>query len=292
MTASSNTRVSAIRIEPCPSSRKGTSTGSGIKVAMQWASSPQAPRVVHRIPTIICGRSRRVAYDRGRFAILGINDSRRRGDFADCNGHTKLLFLSSGERGPAMARDAVANMVDRLRERGFEPRRVGEDAWEARCPAHRSTDHALAITRNAFNHVELECRSSHNCRHFRIVGALGITNDHLYAETPDWLIERLKRVPIESSLFAAANERQAGEREEAADLPVVDTATSHGLPDRGEPEDATDLPAVDCAIIDLPSGRIGAGGNLAVVKSATSGLPEPGERDVASNLPCRGGPDD
>ena len=58
-----------------------------------------------------------------------------------------------------MARDPVANMVDRLRERGCEPRRVGEDAWEALCPAHRSTDHALAITRDSFNQVELVCRS-------------------------------------------------------------------------------------------------------------------------------------
>ena len=44
-----------------------------------------------------------------------------------------------------MARDAVANVIVRLQELGFEPRRVGSDAWEARCPAHRSTDHALAI---------------------------------------------------------------------------------------------------------------------------------------------------
>ena len=45
---------------------------------------------------------------------------------------------------------------------------------------------------------------SDNCRHFRIVGALGITNDHVYAETPDGLIERLRRVPIEPALFTVA----------------------------------------------------------------------------------------
>jgi hypothetical protein len=154
-----------------------------------------------------------------------------------------------------MARDAVANVVDRLRERGCEPRRVGEDAWEARCPAHRSTDHALAITRNSFNQVELECRSSQSCRHIRIVGALGITNEHLYAETPDWLIERMRRVPIERSLFVAAHEQlpPAAEPKQAADLPVVVSATS-GTPDSGGREDASDSPAVDCVMADLPGG--------------------------------------
>ena len=69
-----------------------------------------------------------------------------------------------------MARDGVANIVIRLQEHGFDPRRVGRDAWEARCPAHRSLDHALAITRIEFDHVVLECRSGLNCSHARIIG--------------------------------------------------------------------------------------------------------------------------
>jgi hypothetical protein len=112
-----------------------------------------------------------------------------------------------------MVRDAVANVVERLREKGFEPRRVGSDAWEARCPAHRSSDRALAITRDQFNHVALECRGTQKCPHTRIVGALGITNDHVYAETPDWVITRLGRVPIQPALFAGAG---AGEAPAAA----------------------------------------------------------------------------
>jgi len=63
-----------------------------------------------------------------------------------------------------MARDGVANIVDRLRERGFDPRRVGRDSWESRCPAHRSANHALSITRDVHNHVELNCRSTENCQ--------------------------------------------------------------------------------------------------------------------------------
>ena len=105
--------------------------------------------------------------------------------------------------GDAMARDAVANMVNRLEERGFDPRRVGHDSWESRCPAHRSADHALSITRNEHNHVELKCRSTENCQHFRIIGALGFTNDHVYEETPDSLISRLSRVPIQPASFAS-----------------------------------------------------------------------------------------
>ena len=36
-----------------------------------------------------------------------------------------------------MARDGVANIVDRLQECGFDPRKVGRDSWESRCPAHQ-----------------------------------------------------------------------------------------------------------------------------------------------------------
>ena len=82
-----------------------------------------------------------------------------------------------------MVRDAVANVVIRLRERGFDPRKVGDDLWEARCPVHRSSDYALSVTRGEFNHVKLECRGTENCPYTRIIGALGLTNDHVYAET-------------------------------------------------------------------------------------------------------------
>ena len=97
-----------------------------------------------------------------------------------------------------MVRDGVANIVRRLYECGFEPRRVGGDAWRSRCPAHRGCEHALSITRNEFNHVVLACRSTFNCTHINIIRALGFTNDHLYAETPDWSIKLLRLAPIES----------------------------------------------------------------------------------------------
>ena len=56
-----------------------------------------------------------------------------------------------------------------LRERGFAPRKLGHDSWESRCPGHRSSDHSLSITRNEFNHVVLECRTTENCQHIRII---------------------------------------------------------------------------------------------------------------------------
>jgi hypothetical protein len=95
-----------------------------------------------------------------------------------------------------MVRDGVANIVSRLRERGYEPRKLGPDAWESRCPTHRSLDHTLSITRNEFNHVVLTCRSIQNCTHLNVIRALGLSNDLLYAETPDWLISQLRRIGV------------------------------------------------------------------------------------------------
>jgi hypothetical protein len=85
-----------------------------------------------------------------------------------------------------MVRDGVANLVIRLQECGFDPRRVGEDAWGARCPAHLGADDSLAITRDELNHPVLECRSTQKCPYSQVVRALGITNDHVYAEMADW----------------------------------------------------------------------------------------------------------
>jgi hypothetical protein len=128
-----------------------------------------------------------------------------------------------------MVRDGVANLVGRLRERELNPRRVGDDAWDARCPAHRSTDHALSITRNAFNQVVLECRSAKKCHYFQIVGSLGLTNDHVYEETPDWLINRLRRYPIQPASPKVPNSNgnnEAVQPPHPIPLPVVERAMS------------------------------------------------------------------
>ena len=131
-----------------------------------------------------------------------------------------------------MVRDSVANLIDRLRDRGFDPRRVGHDLWEARCPLHRGMEHSLAISRNELDHVVLECRSTQNCPYIRIIGALGFTNEHVYAETHDWVISRLSRFPIQPASFVS---------EEAAVTSAADSPTStelqtvsDGRPERGQ----------------------------------------------------------
>ena len=71
--------------------------------------------------------------------------------------------------GDQSARDGVANIVIRLQECGFDPRKVGDDSWESRCPAIEVRLHVLSITRNEHNHVELECRSIEKCQYIQII---------------------------------------------------------------------------------------------------------------------------
>ena len=104
-----------------------------------------------------------------------------------------------------MVRDGLANIVIRLQESGFDPRRIGPDSWESCCPAHRSADCALSIIRIEHDRVLLESRSAENCQHIRVIRALGITNEHLYAETADGLISRLSPVPIQPASFVSAD---------------------------------------------------------------------------------------
>jgi hypothetical protein len=109
-----------------------------------------------------------------------------------------------------MARDGLVNVVDELHSRGFDPRRVGRDAWEARCPVHKGPEHALAITRNEHNHVILECRGPQNCQYARIIAALGLTNAGVYKETYDFTIRRLSRIPIRPASFNRAGVTEIG----------------------------------------------------------------------------------
>ncbi len=103
-----------------------------------------------------------------------------------------------------MVRDEVANIVFRLRECGFDPRRVGEDAWEARCPGHGGIENALSINRGELNQALLECRASQNCHRSRIIGPVGINNDDVCAQTPEWLIASLRRTEIKEPWVATA----------------------------------------------------------------------------------------
>ena len=133
-----------------------------------------------------------------------------------------------------MARDCVANIVDELHRRGCNPLRVGHDSWEARCPVHKGTERSLAVGRNELNHVILECRSTQNCPYARIIGALGITNDRVYAETPDRLISQLSVVPIRPATFKSSNGNANNEVGTSA-TKGVDGSAETLPPDEGEP---------------------------------------------------------
>jgi hypothetical protein len=73
-----------------------------------------------------------------------------------------------------MSRDGVANIVNKLHQRGFDPRRVGEDAWESRCPVHGGKEHVLRIARNDRQEIVLHCRNR-KCPPAKIVSALDLT---------------------------------------------------------------------------------------------------------------------
>ena len=121
-----------------------------------------------------------------------------------------------------MVRDGVANIVDRLQECGFDPRKVGHDSWEARCPAHRSMDHALSITRNEFNHVVLECRSTRE---------LPVYSDHpgarFYERSCVRRDPRLVDQPVEPRCKSSRHRRRApsDEDNDEAGLSSAETAS-------------------------------------------------------------------
>ena len=52
----------------------------------------------------------------------------------------RFLRPDTDVEGDAMVRDGVANIVIKLQESGFDPRKIGPDSWESCCPAHRSAD--------------------------------------------------------------------------------------------------------------------------------------------------------
>ena len=79
--------------------------------------------------------------------------------------------------------------------------RLGPTRGRLAAPRIGAPSAALAISRNEHNHVVLECRSPQNCQHSRIVAALALPNDRVYAETPDSLISRLRGTQIEPATF-------------------------------------------------------------------------------------------
>ena len=148
-----------------------------------------------------------------------------------------------------MVRDMVANFVYRLLERGFDPRRVGPDAWESRCPGHNSTDHALSITRDAVYGVNLHCRSSHNCRYGLIRRALVLIGPD--RETPEEVLRRLSAMEIEPSSFREEIDQTRAPADSTHAIAGGDAASASGdeCDDHARGQERT---AVDPSALDEP----------------------------------------
>ncbi len=177
-----------------------------------------------------------------------------------------------------MVRDGLANFVDRLRESGFDPRRVGGDAWESRCPAHRSADHVLSITRNEHNHLMLECRGAQKCAFSRIIASLGWTNEHVYQETPDWLIGRLRRAPIQPSSFRSGNADISASAPDVPNGPELEDEGSTYASDVGK--DSELMGEASASASDLVNGAGSDDPVGAIYTEAGAGVPDDVEPEL------------
>jgi hypothetical protein len=113
-----------------------------------------------------------------------------------------------------MARDGVANVVIKLRERGFDPRRLGAESWEARCPAHHGTDYSLAIARTEQGKLILDCRNKH-CPLDGILRALELSPTRLSDTTPNVVLRKLAKMPIVAPRYVGSSTDPAARAEPA-----------------------------------------------------------------------------
>jgi hypothetical protein len=148
-----------------------------------------------------------------------------------------------------MIRDGVANVINALRKAGFAPHKVGPDAWQARCPAHKGLDATLGVTRNEFNHVVLECNSAQKCQYIPIIKSLGLSNDAVYAETPDWLIRDLGHEPIDHVI---GSPEPVGHPHADRDFDGQEASIASAL------AGATDRLSVVAALMEMPTAEVSA----------------------------------
>ena len=97
-----------------------------------------------------------------------------------------------------MAIDPLANIVDRLRSSGFQPRKVGHDAWECASCARR---HRRFLSRGRDGKLVLQCRSTPNCSFSAILKKLNIKLRHLNRDTKESVIRRLRTMEVKLGLY-------------------------------------------------------------------------------------------
>jgi hypothetical protein len=110
--------------------------------------------------------------------------------------------------------------------------------------------------------VLLECKSTHNCQYLPIIKALGLTNDGIYAETPDWLIANFSRVevapaPPQPDFDGQGRPERDIDREHA---PFADLASEGRADSRttAVPPSLTDFPAEVGPTADIPTDGLSA----------------------------------
>jgi hypothetical protein len=143
-----------------------------------------------------------------------------------------------------MPSDPLANMIERLRGRGWQPRKVGQDRWESRCPGHASADHALALGRTADGKLDVKCRSIERCSLSRIVKKLDLKLDRLFGETPPTLIRRLREMELQPSIFEGSDP--------SAHAPVNSTCVDP------ENEQRADISSATSSLVDVVNIENGA----------------------------------
>jgi AAA domain len=77
---------------------------------------------------------------------------------------------------------ALERFIDRLRERGCNPRQSGGQ-WAAKCPAHDDRKPSLSVGLGRNNNVVVKCHADTDCETEDIVAAIGLTMADLYDDT-------------------------------------------------------------------------------------------------------------
>jgi hypothetical protein len=139
-----------------------------------------------------------------------------------------------------MFSDPLINIVHRLRQRGSDPRRIGQNAWEAICPACRSDDRALLLHRGSL----ATCRSRSRCPEHRVLAALGLAGQEVFNPTPRAAAREFAEIPIEPATFGVPKplaQPIAAPQETTEPLPETDLQTDEADDDQ-RPLEQSDRP--------------------------------------------------
>ncbi len=74
-----------------------------------------------------------------------------------------------------MGDELLTEIVTTLRRKGCVPRKVGDEVWEARCPACHCAGHTLVV----YPPMELKCIGGKLCSRRRVLEALGLRADQI-----------------------------------------------------------------------------------------------------------------